>query len=500
MLRSRRRQVCTTVRMRSTKRQPTTLLQPKLRRRHNTARRTRRSMKLFVGSTPSTRAKVHNADSRFSRFTQNFATRSVVAQTAFDERFAEASLERRNEFLEPASCDRASLERVPRREQVPDDAKPAATHEGTWAAAVDNFSQVPFQMCPAQLAALLGHLQINMPAIAMHNAFDVLAENGFQPQGTAFGVDDEHRHTHRRRRPQPAQFAPQFPTRLVGVLDPGLTHRLQGLAMRRLQRGTHFLFQVRHRPQRDRRCEDRVGDVLDAPLADAVTAAEIGKRRGQARPHAMRPHLGRDRRLGQMAATPARPPMSLILGHLGHDGRQFHHLKPLRLRIVRPRFGRQNRAAPLAGRGHDHLDSRHSLGRQKLLEMGRMPRLSAALALGLLLDDRRLRPQRIGGGRRRRIAGVGVELGLDRSEAPLQLGNFRIPLPATWARRFVHAAMLQTPASRSCASFPLEGAERLRRGLVRSCRCGRGPWLPGVAARSGRWCKPSGGPAAAGWR
>src|SRR5207237_405716 len=45
MLRSLRRQVCTTVRTRSTKRQPTRMLQPKLRRRHSTARRTRRSMK-----------------------------------------------------------------------------------------------------------------------------------------------------------------------------------------------------------------------------------------------------------------------------------------------------------------------------------------------------------------------------------------------------------------------------------------------------------------------
>jgi hypothetical protein len=40
----RRRRVCTAVKMRSTNRQPRSLLQPKLRRRHSTARRNKRSM------------------------------------------------------------------------------------------------------------------------------------------------------------------------------------------------------------------------------------------------------------------------------------------------------------------------------------------------------------------------------------------------------------------------------------------------------------------------
>ena len=48
--------------------------QPKLRLRHNTARRTNRSMKLFVGSTPSTLTNVHKRFFQTSRFSLNAAT------------------------------------------------------------------------------------------------------------------------------------------------------------------------------------------------------------------------------------------------------------------------------------------------------------------------------------------------------------------------------------------------------------------------------------------
>ena len=70
----------------------------------------------------------------------------VVAQPAVDERLAEPPFQRRDQFLEPATSNRPGLKGVPRREQVPDDAKPAATHEGTRAAALDNFSEIALQM------------------------------------------------------------------------------------------------------------------------------------------------------------------------------------------------------------------------------------------------------------------------------------------------------------------------------------------------------------------
>src|SRR5207237_7889110 len=59
------RQEATTVRSRSANRLPASLSAPKLPLRHNTAGRRARSDTLLVGSTPSTRAKVHSARHHF---------------------------------------------------------------------------------------------------------------------------------------------------------------------------------------------------------------------------------------------------------------------------------------------------------------------------------------------------------------------------------------------------------------------------------------------------
>ena len=114
-------------------------------------------MKLFVGSRPrpAQTSTTPLPDSEGSRRT---SPRGVVAQPAVDEHLAEPPFQRRDQFLEPATSNRPGLKGVPRREQVPDDAKPAATHEGTRAAALDNFSEIALQMRPAQLPAVLGHL------------------------------------------------------------------------------------------------------------------------------------------------------------------------------------------------------------------------------------------------------------------------------------------------------------------------------------------------------
>ena len=61
------RSVVTVVKMRSTNWLPAPLGVPKLRRRHNTARRDGRSALLFVGSTSASHTNVHRAASSFTR-------------------------------------------------------------------------------------------------------------------------------------------------------------------------------------------------------------------------------------------------------------------------------------------------------------------------------------------------------------------------------------------------------------------------------------------------
>src|SRR5262249_54763996 len=61
------RRLVTTVKIRSTKRLPLLLCVPNDFRRHSTARRNGRSASLLVGSTPSSRTKVHSETSCLSR-------------------------------------------------------------------------------------------------------------------------------------------------------------------------------------------------------------------------------------------------------------------------------------------------------------------------------------------------------------------------------------------------------------------------------------------------
>ena len=61
--------------------------------------------------------------------------------------------------------------------------------------------------------------------------------------------------------------------------------------------------------------------------------------------------------------------------------------------------------------GHEVLRARDAFGRQQLFQMRRMIRLAAALTLGLFLLNRLVRAERVRRWRRRRVAGVGLQLG-----------------------------------------------------------------------------------------
>jgi hypothetical protein len=297
------------VRILSTKRQPASLVQPKLRRRHSTARRIRRSLGLFVGSTPSTVAKFHNADSRAIRFSQNFATVASSPNAPASSVWPQ----RRDRGAQPLTVDRAGLEGVPGHEQFADDPESAAAHKSAGAAAFGNFAEVPFQGGPAQLPPLFGHLQIHVPAV------------------------------------------------------------------------------------------------------------------------------------------------SLILDHLDRRRLNLHDLKPLRFRIARRRFAQQRFVAGAAALGHDGLEVRDALGRQELFQMRRMPRLTAATPLGLLLDDRRRGVEGIGGRRQGRVAGIGVELGFESRHALEQIGDDGVTPTALRALRKIHvgihAESLANAPPFSCATF-----------------------------------------------
>src|SRR5260370_999750 len=140
----------------------------------------------------------------------------IIAQPAFYQRFAQPTLQRFDQRLQFSPRDFPFLKRMPRGEDFFDNSKPATAHKNTGAAAIDNFLKIAFQVLPAKLSPFLGHLQIHMPAVAVQDTVDLLAQESSQAQGAAFGVDDKDSDVGGCPRPQPAHLAPKFPTRLVG--------------------------------------------------------------------------------------------------------------------------------------------------------------------------------------------------------------------------------------------------------------------------------------------
>ncbi len=135
-----------------------TLLQPKLRFRHSTARRSSRSMRLLVGSTPSTRANVHSAGSNASRFSQNAATVVVLAEDrAFEQDPVQPVHDRLQLALQLCPRGLALLERLPRGKDLFDDSAPRSAHRLARAAAVHDLLKIAFQVGPAHLPTLRRH-------------------------------------------------------------------------------------------------------------------------------------------------------------------------------------------------------------------------------------------------------------------------------------------------------------------------------------------------------
>src|ERR1022692_670924 len=273
------------------------------------------------------------------------------------------------------------LERMPRGKDLFDDLAPLQAHEGTWAAAVHDLLEIPFQVGPANLASLRRHLVVDPPTVAAQNALDFRAQNGRHPQGAASGMDDEYRRGRRRCGPQPAQLTLPFPTGLVGGFHRGGTHRLDGVLMRRCQGRTHFLFEVAHRAQRDRRLEQILGDFLNAALADPVSARKIRQGGSQARLDAMGQDLTRNRGPRDLTATRADTCLPLIFGDHGHDLRQFNGLKACWGRVVRARCRGKFGVAMIALARHERHDGFDAVWTEQLLQMRRGPRVTAAFAV-----------------------------------------------------------------------------------------------------------------------
>jgi hypothetical protein len=97
------------------------------------------------------------------------------------------------------------------------------------------------------------------------------------------------------------------------------------------------------------------------------------------------------------------------------------------------------KAAPTPPLGHEVLGTCDALGRQQLFEARRMVRLRAAATCGLFLVNRLVGAERVGGWRRRRVAGVGVELGKQFAHPRFEFRNAAEKFLTSWTRWHGHA-------------------------------------------------------------
>src|ERR1700678_793706 len=90
---------------------------------------------------------------------------------------------------------------------------------------------------------------------------------------------------------------------------------------------------------------------------------------------------------------------------------------------------------------------------QQLFQMGRMIGLAAALAFGFLLLDGLGGAQGIGGRRRRRVTGVGINLGKQIANLRLQFLNAVFENSTSWTSWFRHTEYHIKTASRQLRQF-----------------------------------------------
>ena len=453
--------------MRSTKRQPSTLQQPKHRFRHSTVRRSSRSMKLLVGSTSSTCVNVHSAGSNANRFSQKVAT--VLSSP----KIAPSSKTRCSRFWTGSSwlcsCARVvwpSWNACPRGEDLFDDLSPGLAHEQARSAPIHDLLEIAFQMRPADLATLGGHLVVDAPAVAVQDAVDGRSQQRRQPDGPAPSVDQEGHHRLGGRGPQPTQLAAQLPTGLVGVLDLCRADGRHGFLVGDRQCSADLLLEVGHGAQRHGRVEDDRRDLLDAALADAMTAREIRQHAGEARPDTVGQVFARNGGVRNMGAARTGAGVALILRNERHDRRQLGLLKARRRGIIGCGVGRQSRLAVLTLPGHEGHKAIDAFGGRQLLQPRRMAPLAAGLAFRFLLADRLGRSERIGRRGHGGIGAVGAEPRFQRGDTLLQLGDTSVTGAASSTLRRVHAAMLENRAARAAPVSSRKRVERLRPKLL----------------------------------
>src|SRR5439155_14486884 len=158
-----------------------------------------------------------------------------------------------------------------------------------------------------------------------------------------------------------------------------------------------------------------------------------------------------------VATLAARTCVSPVFGDLDEYLGQVDNLVPKRLGIVWASLGCKGATAAFTDRGQEIANLCDHAGREPHMVLRRVSWLGAGFTARRFLGGRLRCARRIGGGRRRRIAGIAAEelaqLGLQLCDALLERSNAPIAFSTSFACGTVHARMLENRPSRSCASF-----------------------------------------------
>ena len=124
------------------------------------------------------------------------------------------------------------------------------------------------------------------------------------------------------------------------MFDRRLFHRRRRFLMSRLQRGTHFLFELGNGAECHGNFEHRFDDFFHATFTQAAIANQIRHQRSQTRTNTMGADGGGDHGARHLAAAWAGARVPLVLDDVRLDLREFRDLKSRGLWIVRATLSR----------------------------------------------------------------------------------------------------------------------------------------------------------------
>ena len=283
--------------------------------------------------------------------------------------------------LKSGPIDRARLEVMPDREEVPGQFRGLLTDPDRLTSPVDQLLEITDQMSPAYLAAPQGSDAVDLPAVTGEDPTVDSSQESAESSEPAVGVDHEVRHRGGGRGPHPDRLVPILPACLVEILGVGFPYRFGRLLMRSLECLGGLGLHVRDGAQGNAagNAEDVLEELLGLASAALTGPAEERGQSGQPGSERIAEHFLRDRAVVDATTAIANHREISVLRHLAGLRRKVRDLMAMRRLSIGPRLGEQGMAvlALLRGVGDEVI---HLVGWKKTAILPLVSELAPGIA------------------------------------------------------------------------------------------------------------------------